>query len=95
VPADLRNALRRIETETGLHITAHDLRRTFATTASRIDISAYKLKRLTNHTSGGDVTAGYVQVTTDDLRDAMQRISDYLLSPARTGEVVQLLEARG
>jgi integrase len=94
VPADLRNALRRIEAETGLHITAHDLRRTFATTASRIDVSAYKLKRLTNHTSGGDVTAGYVQVTTEDLREAMQRISDYMLSPARTGDVVQLLEAR-
>lgn len=94
VPADLRNALRRMENATGLHLTAHDMRRSFATIASKLDISAYKLKRLTNHISGGDVTAGYVQVTTDDLRDAMQRISDYLLSPARTGEVVQLAEAR-
>jgi len=94
VPADLRNALRRIEKSTGLHLTAHDLRRSFATVASNLDISAYKLKRLTNHISGGDVTAGYVTVTTDDLRDAMQRISDYLLSPARTGDVVQLSEAR-
>jgi integrase len=94
VPADLRNALRRMETATGLHLTAHDLRRSFATIASKLDISAYKLKRLTNHISGGDVTAGYVQVTTDDLRDAMQRISDYLLSPARSGDVVQLAEVR-
>ncbi|AJE47959.1 integrase family protein [Celeribacter indicus] len=80
LPGDLRGAYARIEKATGLHITAHDLRRTFATVASRIDISAYKLKRLTNHISGGDVTAGYVQVTTEDLRDAMQRISDRLLS---------------
>jgi integrase len=94
VPADLRNALRRMETATGLHLTAHDLRRSFATIASKLDVSAYKLKRLTNHISGGDVTAGYVQVTTDDLRDAMQRISDYLLSPARTGDVIQFSEAR-
>ncbi|PWG18061.1 tyrosine-type recombinase/integrase [Salibaculum griseiflavum] len=94
MPTDLRAALNRIEVATGLHITAHDLRRTFATTASRIDISAFKLKRLTNHANGGDVTAGYVQVTTEDLRDAMQRISDYLLSSARTGDVVQLSEAR-
>lgn len=84
VPADLRPAYKRIEAATGLWVTAHDLRRTFATTASRLDISAYKLKRLTNHVSGGDVTAGYVQVTTEDLRVAMQRIEDYLLSPART-----------
>jgi integrase len=95
VPADLRNALRRMETATGLHLTAHDMRRSFATTASKLDISTYKLKRLTNHISGGDVTAGYVTVTTNDLRDAMQRISDYLLSPARTSEVVQLAEVRG
>jgi integrase len=94
VPSDLRNALQRMETATGLHLTAHDMRRSFATAASKLDISAYKLKRLTNHISGGDVTAGYVQVTTDDLRDAMQRISDYLLSLARTGDVVQFAEAR-
>ena len=95
VPADLRPAYKRIEKATGIWITAHDLRRTFATVASKLDISAYKLKRLTNHVSGGDVTAGYVQVTTEDLRTAMQRIEDYLLSPARTdaGNVVQM-EAR-
>lgn len=95
VPDDLRPAYKRIETATGLWVTAHDLRRTFATTASRLDISAYKLKRLTNHVSGGDVTAGYVQVTTEDLRGAMQRIEDYLLSPARTaGANVVKMEAR-
>ncbi len=82
-PTDLRSAYHRISKATGINVTAHDLRRTFATAASRLDISAYKLKRLTNHISGGDVTAGYVQVTTEDLRDAMQRIEDYLLSPDR------------
>ena len=83
MPLELRGAYARIEKATGIYVTAHDLRRTFATVASKLDISAYKLKRLTNHVSGGDVTAGYVQVTTDDLRGAMQRIEDYLLSPAR------------
>lgn len=97
VPANLRSAYARIEKLTGISVTAHDLRRTFATAASKLDISAYKLKRLTNHVSGGDVTAGYVQVTTEDLRSAMQRIEDYLLSPARSDadNVVQMLEARG
>jgi integrase len=92
VAGDLRSAYARIEKATGIRVSAHDLRRTFATAASRLDISAYKLKRLTNHISGGDVTAGYVHVTTDDLRGAMQRIEDYLLSPTRTasGNVVQL-----
>ncbi|MEL6800697.1 MAG: integrase family protein [Pseudomonadota bacterium] len=94
VPADMRGAYRRIEAATGMWITAHDLRRTFASVATRLDISAYKLKRLTNHISGGDVTAGYVQVTPEDLREAMQRIEDYMLSPGRRAEVFQLSQAR-
>jgi integrase len=96
VPEALQPAYRRIEAATGIWVTAHDLRRTFATTASRLDISAYKLKRLTNHVSGGDVTDGYVQITTEDLRAAMQRIEDYLLSPARTsgGNIVKMEAAR-
>lgn len=79
MPADLRPALRRLETLTGLHITAHDLRRTFASVASKLDISTFKVKALTNHISGNDVTADYVDVEFDDLRDAMQRIEDHML----------------
>ena len=96
VPADLRPAFRRIEAATGLHVTAHDLRRTFASVANRLAIPDYTLKALTNHVSGGDVTAGYVQVSPDDLRDAMQKIADYMTTPARRdgGNVVALGEAR-
>lgn len=91
-PPQVRRALKRIGKKTGVTVSPHDLRRTFATIASKIDISAYKLKRLTNHVSGGDVTAGYVQISTEDLRDAMQRIEDFILSPARisVGNVVQM-----
>lgn len=81
MPADFRSSFARIEKATGIFVTAHDLRRTFATVASKLDISTYKLKRLTNHISGNDVTAGYVQVTTEDLRDAMQRIENHMLRP--------------
>lgn len=79
LPGDLRPALRRLETLTGLHITAHDLRRTFASVASKLDISTYKVKALTNHISGNDVTADYVEVEFEDLREAMQRIEDHML----------------
>lgn len=92
----VRRALKRVGEAAGVTVTPHDLRRTFATIANKIDIAHYKLKKLTNHVSGGDVTAGYVQVSTEDLRDAMQRIEDYILSPARTseGNVVSLEAAR-
>ncbi|WP_413718923.1 tyrosine-type recombinase/integrase [Silicimonas sp. MF1-12-2] len=94
VPYDLRASYARIEEKTGLRVTAHDLRRTFASVANKLDISAYKLKRLTNHVSGGDVTAGYVQISLEDLREAMQRIADFMLSPDRqTGGNIVSMEA--
>ncbi|SCY80926.1 tyrosine-type recombinase/integrase [Paracoccus tibetensis] len=79
LPADLRPAFRRLATLTGISITAHDLRRTFASTASKLDISTFKVKALTNHISGNDVTADYVEVEFEDLREAMQKIADHML----------------
>lgn len=82
VPDDLRSAFARIEKASGIRATAHDLRRTFAGVVNSLDISAYKLKRLLNHISGNknDVTAGYVgDISTDDLREPMQRIEDFML----------------
>lgn len=79
MPSDLRPAFRRLAALTGIDITAHDLRRTFASTASKLDISTYKVKALTNHISGNDVTADYVEVEFEDLREAMQKIADHML----------------
>ena len=84
---DLRGAFARIEKATGVRATAHDLRRTFAGVANSLDISAYKLKRLLNHISGNknDVTAGYVgDISTDDLREPMQRIEDFMMREPET-----------
>lgn len=81
LPSDLRPALRRMATLTGISVTAHDLRRTFASTASKLDISSYKVKALTNHISGNDVTADYVEVEFEELREAMQKIEDHMLRP--------------
>lgn len=83
LPPDLRGAQARIRKITGIRVTPHDLRRTFTTAANKIDVSAYKVKRLTNHLSRGDVTADYIQMDPEDVRDAMQRLEDYLLSPDR------------
>lgn len=93
VPATLRGGYDRIKDLTGVYATPHDLRRTFATVAGRLDISEFKLKRLLNHTKGkdelsgddnasienADTTSGYVHVSTDDLREPMQKIEDHML----------------
>ena len=59
----------------------HDLRRTFITNAEASDISPMALKALVNHQlPESDVTAGYVQMTVDRLREPTQRVCDRLLS---------------
>jgi len=74
-----RTALERIEALCGIEFTLHDLRRTFITTAESLDISAYAVKRLVNHTASHDVTAGYIIASTERLRIPMQRITDYII----------------
>lgn len=79
---DPRRALARLQKSSGIHFTIHDLRRTFITIAESLDISVYALKRLVNHGTGGDVTAGYVVWDVERLRKPMQQITDYILKTA-------------
>lgn len=74
--ADPRHNLVKVQEAVGFPLGFHDLRRTFAVLADRLDLSAYALKRLLNHSQAGDVTAGYIVGNVDRLRDPMQRISD-------------------
>ncbi len=77
----------------GVAFSPHDLRRTFATVAEGLDIPAYSLKRLMNHMTGGDVTAGYIQIDVERLRAPMQRITDAILIAAgRRGSPAKVLE---
>lgn len=68
--------LETIEEQTGIEISLHDLRRTFATICNNLDYGPYTIKRLLNHRSGAknDVTGGYVQVSIKKLRLAMNDI---------------------
>lgn len=68
--------------QSGVEFRLHDLRRTFASLVNHHlskNISAYTLKRLLNHSSGGDVTAGYLQFGVEDLRQPMQMVEDFVL----------------
>lgn len=94
---DMRSAQSRLEKIMGFRITSHDLRRTYVTAANNTRLTQYTLKALINHISGGDVTANYVQVGEDEIRQAAQDVADFILSPARrqpADNVVKLLEAR-
>jgi integrase len=71
--------MKKIIKKSEVSFTLHDLRRTFITVAEGLDISAYALKRLLNHKMNHDVTAGYIVMDVERLREPMQMISKHLL----------------
>lgn len=87
-----RHYVQKVVEESGIAFTLHDLRRTFITVAESLDISAYAVKRLVNHKMRNDVTAQYIGVDVERLRNPMQRICDYLLKAGgvQKGEVIPL-----
>ena len=62
----------------GIRVSTHDLRRTYITVAESCDISPLALKALVNHSMGRDVTAGYVQISVERLREPTQRVANKL-----------------
>lgn len=90
--SNFRYAQAAIEKACGVKFCIHDLRRTFATIAESLDIPAYALKRLLNHATEGDVTAGYIVASTERLRRPMEQITDYVLKAAGIKESAQVLE---
>ncbi len=86
-PADSRSGhiehpafpLKLVAEQTGIAVSPHDLRRTYITVAESSDISPLALKCLVNHSLGGDVTSGYVQMTVERLREPAQRVCDKLM----------------
>jgi len=67
----------------------HDLRRTFLTTAEKLDVPHYVLKKLANHVAANDVTGGYIVVDVERLRRYMSLISEHFLKllDARIGDL--------
>jgi integrase len=63
----------------------HDLRRTFTSLAEQ-EVSYAVLKRLLNHYTGNDVTAGYLIISTEQLRVPMQKITNRIMKACRTRE---------
>jgi integrase len=75
--SDTIKPFRAIAKATSIKVSAHDLRRTYATVAESTDgISPYALKAMLNHTLGSDVTSGYVIMSTPVLREAVQKVTD-------------------
>lgn len=86
--------LTRVAEAGAVKVSVHDLRRTFITVAERMDISHYALKNLLNHKTGADVTAGYIIVDVERLRDPMQRVTDFILRAAGVKSSAAVVDIR-
>jgi integrase len=80
---ELRGVLDVVCAESGVMFTSHDLRRSFLTYSKELPAKygPFFTKRLANH-KVSDVTAGYVQISQQELRKCMQDITNYILEHA-------------
>ena len=64
-------------------VSAHKLRHTFASVAAQL-VPAFTLRRLLNHTGGGDTASvHYVHVSDEQLRAAWQSVADFITGAAK------------
>jgi integrase len=75
-----KRQIKQVVDGSGVPFSAHDLRRTFLTIADALNLSPYTIKRLANHSTRGDVTAGYIMSDVERLREPMEKIERYLVS---------------
>jgi integrase len=73
--SDLQRPFTAIAKATGITISPHDLRRGFITVAESIGTPLTVIKALVGHAPSRDVTSGYVVLSTDRMREPVQRIA--------------------
>lgn len=75
VVQDGRGATEALEKLTGIHLTRHDLRRTFAAIANDVGATEHTIKMLMNHKKV-DVTGNYMGLVRDTLEVNLLKIAD-------------------
>lgn len=89
-----KKVVAKVKTLSGTRCDFHDLRRTFATTAEHLDVGSYMLQRLMNHSTGrDDVTAGYIILTAETLRQSAEKIQNYFSQRMTRPNVVDITVA--
>lgn len=69
----VNHAFQRLQDASGVHVTAHGLRRTFATRAMRQNLNIYILAKLMGH---ADITVlrAYLDIQPEDAKEAYQKV---------------------
>lgn len=74
--SDARAAFKIIEEKIGLKLSPHDLRRGYLTCCEQADLSMTAMKLLANHSTGRDVTSGYIIMSQKRLAGAAQKVAE-------------------
>jgi len=72
-----------IRAECGEHFTLHDLRRTFTTAMTTLNVHAFTIAHLMKHSSTITMTLSYAPPTREQLLEALVRLETYLLERVR------------
>jgi len=80
---DPKKQVEKVRKISNVYFNIHDLRRTFITIAESLDTPAYALKRLINHKDARDVTAGYIIMDVERLREPMNKIGDFIMEQVK------------
>jgi len=64
--------------ETAIEFSSHDLRRTFATIGEAVGVPLSMIKRMMNHVMTDDMTTSYISTEADTLRDAINKIGNFI-----------------
>jgi len=79
----------------GVEFSPHDCRRTFATIAEATSLPISMIKRLMNHVTTNDVTGGYIVTEEETLREAINKVADYIqVRVMQKGNVIQLTSSK-
>jgi len=85
--------MKAVTNASGVEFSPHDCRRTFATIAEAVNLPLTMIKRLMNHVTTNDVTGGYIVTEEETLREAINKIADYIQARAtHKDNVIQLTE---
>ena len=88
---DTKSVREIVKNQTGVAVTNHDLRRTYKSIGTELDIHPVLIDELLSHAREG-VDAHYIHPSMTRLREASQKIADYMVGKAGFNLVDDLLD---
>ncbi|MGC2457766.1 MAG: integrase family protein [Gallionellaceae bacterium] len=92
-----RPTMKEVSKLAGLHLTPHDLRRTFIAIGIKLKIEMWKLKLLTNHVAKGDITIDHYTETSDltYMAGELEQIAAYIVEQGAIAAGKNVVPLRG